>query len=349
MIYKFYDCSALTSIVVESGNAKYDSRNDCNAIIETTTNTLVAGCKNTVVPNGVTAIGASAFYEITGLTSMIIPSTVATIGSNAFRGCTGLTSLNLPRNVVTIDDAAFYLCSGLKSITIPNSVTTIGTSAFHGCNNLTSIVVESGNTNYDSRNDCNAIIETATNTLLYGCKSSVIPEGVTAIASYAFRNCSGLVSVALPDGLTTIGDYAFEDCSGLDSVVFPYGLTSIGNGAFSKCSGLTMVMMPNSITHIGESAFQYCSSLTSVNMGHPSPLPLSSMAFSTNFQFASSQNNATLYVPKGSKSAYISANYWKDFKFIVEMPELRAVGDVDGDGQVNIADVTTLVNMILRP
>ena len=168
----FYGCTGLTSIVVENGNSKYDSRNDCNAIIETASNTLIAGCKNTVIPNSVTSIGYSAFEG----------------------------------------------CSGLTAITIPSSVTSIGNGAFCGCSGLTSIVVENGNSKYDSRNGCNAIIETASNTLIVGCKTTIIPNSVTSIGSYAFFICSGLTSVTIPNSVTSIGEYAFRGCTGLQSV-----------------------------------------------------------------------------------------------------------------------------------
>ena len=343
----FYGCRGLTSITVESGNVKYDSRNNCNAIIETAKNTLLVGCKNTVIPNGVTSIGNSAFYEVTGLTSIVIPTDVTTIGYNAFRGCTALSSVSIAESVATIEYGAFQDCNNLSSITIPSSVTTIGIQVFMGCSRLTSIVVENGNGTYDSRNGCNAIIETATNTLVTGCRNTVIPESVTAIGNCAFQGCSELTALMLPDGVTTIGDLAFYECSGLTSVVFPYGLATIGREAFRKCSNLTAVMIPNSVTSIGNDAFYNCSALTSVTVGHPRPLSLSSTVFSTNSQFISYRNDATLYVPKGSKSTYAMTNYWKGFKSIAEMPELRAIGDVDGDGKVNISDVTKLVNIIL--
>ena len=287
--FAFRECSGLTSIKVESGNTTYDSRNDCNAIIETASNTLVAGCKNTVIPNSVTTIEGDAFYGCSGLTSVTIPNSVTSIGNYAFGFCSGLTSVTIPNSVTSIGDGAFFYCTGLTSVTIPNSVTSIGNSAFVGCSGLTSVTipnsvtsigsrafdrcsgltsikVESGNTTYDSRNDCNAIIETTSNTLVTGCKNTVIPNSVTSIGGDAFSNCDGLTSVTIPNSVTIIGDYAFYSCDGLTSVTIPNSVTSIGNYAFQKCSGLTSVIIPNSVTSIGDGAFFYCTGLTSVTI-----------------------------------------------------------------------------------
>lgn len=185
----FFGCSGLTSIIVDNGNTTYDSRGNCNAIIETSTNTLKLGCKNTVIPNSVASIGSSAFFVCSGLTSIIIPNSVTSIGSSAFQGCSGLTS-----------------------ITIPNSVTSIGIQAFDGCSSLTSIIVDKSNTTYDSRGDCNAIIETSTNTLNFGCKNTTIPNSVTCIGSHAFYYCRGLTSIIIPNSVTNIGSSAFSGC-----------------------------------------------------------------------------------------------------------------------------------------
>ncbi|MBR2265557.1 MAG: leucine-rich repeat domain-containing protein, partial [Paludibacteraceae bacterium] len=121
-------------------------------------------------------------------------------------------------SVTSIEDYAFYGCSGLTSVTIPNSVTSIGSRAFSVCTGLTSIVVEKGNSVYDSRNNCNAIIETATNTLIEGCQNTIIPNTVTSIGRSAFYGCSGLTSVIIPNSVTSIGESAFSWCSGLTSV-----------------------------------------------------------------------------------------------------------------------------------
>ena len=215
----FSGCSSLSSINVGAGNTKYDSRDDCNAIIETASNTLVLGCKNTTIPNSVTSIGSCAFSG-----------------------------------------------SGLTSITIPSNVTYVGYSIFENCANLTSIKVDVGNTKYDSRDDCNAIIETANNTLVCCCNISTIPNSVTSIGSHAFFGCSGLSSITIPNSVTSIGYNAFKNCSRLTSITIPNGVTDIGEGAFQNCYSLNSISIPNSVKSIGDGAFQNCYSLTSISI-----------------------------------------------------------------------------------
>ncbi len=214
----FEACTGLTSIVVENANTVYDSRQNCNAIIESATNTLIYGCKATIIPNTITSIGNYAFWNCTGLSSITIPNSVTSIENGAFRGCEGLTTISIPNSVTNIGWMAFYYCTSLTAISIPNSVTTIGHSAFASCYSLTSIVVENGNTVYDSRENCNAIIETATNTLMQGCNTTVIPNSVTSIGMYAFSGCTGLTSITIPNSVTRIGDRAFMSCNGLTSI-----------------------------------------------------------------------------------------------------------------------------------
>ncbi|MCM1259906.1 MAG: leucine-rich repeat protein [Staphylococcus sp.] len=299
--YAFSGCSSLTSIVVDENNKVYDSRDNCNAIIETITNKLIAGCKNTIIPNSVTSIGGYAFWS-SNLTSIVIPESVTFIGDYAFSGCSSLTSITLPfvgaeldgisnthfgyifgassylvnseyvpsslKEVVitggtSIASYAFSYCSSLTSVVIPESVTNIGDYAFSRCSSLTSIVVDENNKVYDSRDNCNAIIETITNKLIAGCKNTVIPNSVTSIGGYAFWS-SSLTSIEIPNSVTSIGDYAFYNCSNLTSIVISNSVTSIGDYSFTGCSSLTSIEIPNSVTGIGEDAFSYCSSLTSV-------------------------------------------------------------------------------------
>ena len=241
----FGSCECLTSIIVDSGNPIYDSRNNCNAIIETATNKLISGCKNSAIPESVT-----------------------TIGINAFSGCSGLTELIIPKSVIEIESFTFDDCSGLLSIT-----------------------VDSGNPIYDSRNNCNAIIETATNTLIIGCKNSVIPKSVTSIGSDAFRGCSGLTEIVIPESVTSIGSDAFSGTAWLNNqpngvvyagkVAYGYngtkpsgtltikeGTLGIASQAFQYCYGLTTVNIPNSVKTIGIRAFSDCNNLSSVNIGN---------------------------------------------------------------------------------
>ncbi|MBQ2969442.1 MAG: leucine-rich repeat protein [Bacteroidaceae bacterium] len=294
----FYACSKnLTSIVVAEENTVYDSREGCNAIIKTSTNTLIVGCSTTLIPNDVTGIGDWAFDDCSSLTSITIPEGVTSIGYAAFKECHNLTSITIPASVTSIGNSAFGNCHSLTSITIPASVTSIETYAFAQCSNLTSMEVAEENTVYDSRNGCNAIIETSTNTLIAGCSSTVIPESVTSISNTAFMGCY----------FTTI--------------TIPNSVTSIGYWAFWSCPGLTSITIPESVTSIGNQAFAYCYNLISVTVGSTVPVAL------TDGDVFSNRANATLYVPAGSKEAYANAAVWSEFKEIVEVGNAFVVDD----------------------
>ena len=181
---------------------------------------MIAGCKNSVIPNGVTSIG----------------------------------------------DSAFGWCSELTELVLPNSVTSIVESAFAYCSGLEKITVESGNSRYDSRDNCNSIIDKKTNTLIVGCKNSIIPNSVTSIGSGAFAYCSGLTELTLPNSVTSIGYAAFRGCSGLTELTLPNSVTSIGERAFEGCTGLTELTLPNSVKSIGDGAFAYCSGMTELTL-----------------------------------------------------------------------------------
>lgn len=214
----FDDCKQLSSISVDDNNSVYDSRNNCNAIINTASNTLVFGCVNTVIPNSVEAVGSNAFKDLSNLTSLDIPNSVTTIGQGAFNGCYGLTLLDIPNGVTTIGQDAFNGCYGLTLLNIPESVTSIGHNAFGGCLGLNSIVVDENNTHYDSRNNCNAIIESETNNLLLACVNTTIPNTIAAIGNDAFRNLSGITSLIIPNQVESIGENAFNGCNNLKVV-----------------------------------------------------------------------------------------------------------------------------------
>jgi hypothetical protein len=223
-----------------------------------------------------------------------------------------LESVVIPSAVKEIKDYAFYDCNKMTSLFIPANVSSIGKNAILlRCYSLNKIEVAADNQYYDSRNGCNAIIEKSTKKLLYGCQNTIIPNDVVEIAKNAFYGCSIMTSINIPSSVMVIGSSAFMECSGLESVSIPIGVKSIEWGAFSRCANLKSVVIPNSVTKIDDYAFGDCDQLTSVNVDIPNPLSISSDVFSNRI-------NATLYVPAGCKAAYEAADYWKEFKEIIE-------------------------------
>ena len=380
----FSFCSLL-SINVEDGNTVYDSRNNCNAIIETATNTLIAGCQTTLIPRSVTTIAPYAFEGCQHLTNLFIPNTVTSIGVDGLYG-----------------DVPFGFCYELESI-----------------------IVEEGNPIYDSRDNCNAIIETATNTLIVGCKNTTFPNTVTNIGKSAFYGCGELTEIEIPNSIHKIGDYAFSDCYGLTFVKIGNSVDTIGELAFFACMALENIDLGESLKYIGNDAFFYCISLTnleipsSVNSISPEAFRMctgltnvtipnsyivterytadlwfiecsgltsvtigSGMAYmggmfwkcpnitsvtclattppQTDIYGITDENGqhfrmtnfepevyeqATLYVPAASLEAYKAAQYWMDFK---DIRPIVIAGDVDCDGKVDISDVVDIISMLLN-
>jgi hypothetical protein len=192
---------------------------------------------------------------------------VTEIGVCAFRGCKKLKFVNIPDSVKTIELGVFQ-DSGLKSVFIPDSVSNIRLGAFSECNELESIVVDNNNIVYDSRSNCNAIINTKSNSLEVGCGNTIIPDSVLMIEDSAFYGCTGLTSIVIPDSVTKIRFCAFQDCTGLTSIIIPDSVKEIGMFAFRGCTGLTGVVIPDSVTEIGYGAFEGCCGLKSIVISH---------------------------------------------------------------------------------
>ena len=272
----------LTTIIIEEGNPVYDSRENCNAIIETATNTLLYGCNKTIIPEGIVTIAKNAFQRCDKLTAIHIPQSVKKIDWEAFSLCTALKTvhidnlaawcnidfqctlfngnegdiylnnellknLTIPDGISKLSSRAFQNCTSLVSLTIPQGLTEIGSTSFAGCSSLESIVVEEGNPVYDSHNNCNAIIETATKSLVLGCKNTIIPEDVTSIGISAFKDCTGLTSITIPSSVTSIGTSAFEGCKNLKEVTtLPTTPPTLGDAAFGGCNSPTLIYPENS-------------------------------------------------------------------------------------------------------
>lgn len=359
----FTHCNSLKSITVESGNAKYDSRDNCNAIIEKTSGTLLVGCKNTVIPTSVKRIGMNAFAGCSGLQSITIPNNVVTIGVNAFTSCSSLQSIILSNTLDTLDMSAFWGCTALTSITIPKSVRYIGEIAIYNTPALQSMSVEAGNAKYDSRNNCNAIIEKTTNKLLFGCQNTVIPSTVTSIEANAFYNCSNLQSITIPSAVTSIGRAAFHGCYALKHVTIPRKVTTINDWTFGNCTSLQEIKIHSRVDSVGEYAFQGCSSAKKLIIGsgvksikgyafdgcnaidtiycYPTTPP-SVQQYPSPFAYTT-KNNALFLVPCESLDAYRSHDAWGLLIHIAcfdpaEMPE-------DQGDDTAIEDVVTRPSM----
>ena len=273
----------LTRITIAQNNTVYDSRNNCNAIIETSTNKLLFGCQNTQIPEGIVSIGDQAFEFCGGPTMYGDDELVDGWRNNEYE----LFDLIIPNSVTSIGSAAFRF-SNLRSIVISSNVTQLDWKMFEATPYLQSIVINDGNLMYDSRDNCNAIIETASNTMIAGCKKTIIPNDITEIGPYAmayrdmeeltlpntvtrideaaFFSCIHLKEATIPDSVTYLGDNAFQRCDSLEQITLSNNLTRIGWTAFWGCESLKEIIVPDSVTYLGDEAFYGCNSLERITL-----------------------------------------------------------------------------------
>lgn len=357
--YSFWNCKGLTSVsipntVVSIGNGAFGN---CSALMSVNIPNSVTiispktfgNCTSLTsieLPNSITIIGDGAFSG-SGLISIDIPNSVTSIGGSAFQNCTFLSNVFIPNSVTSIGGSAFRNCTFLSNIFIPKSVTFLGEGVIQSCKSLNSIVVEEGNLVYNSHDSCNAIIESSTNNLLYGCKNTIIPNFVTSISDAAFFNCSELTEISIGNSVISIGREAFHNCTGLTNIVIPNSVKSIGTESFLNCSALESVTLGENVSSIGSGAFFGANNITTVICKRIRPANVDG-----DYGFFSSNvyNNATLYVPKSGYSMYCSLPYWMNFVDIQEIDDggqTPLKGDVNDDGKVNVSDVTALINIIL--
>ena len=227
----FSGCNSLATITVDEDNQTFDSRGDCNAIIRKEGNELVAGCKNTTIPEDVQSIGERAFYGCGSLTSITIPASVTSIGGQAFYIC-GLTAITIPNSVQSIGDNAFFWCSNLESVSIGSGVESISPNTFNRCHNLRTITIDANNPTFDSRDGCNAIIRKSDDELVVGCYATIIPNSVKSIGDMAFMQ-TALQAITIPASVQSIGSTAFLSCSNLKTVtIYATSVPTLGESVF---------------------------------------------------------------------------------------------------------------------
>lgn len=263
---------------------------------------VYSAIKKVNIPNGYTSIGNGGLNQLYGMTDVVIPNTVTSIGDRGIANCRSLDTLTIPNSVTSVGysllevDSGYYgvkhlnIGSGLASIAFNSGYSDYeqyGVFGLKACQMMESITVDSNNSTYDSRDNCNALIETATNTLLFGSKNTTIPNTITTIYARAFDGNKRLTSITIPDSVTTIGKWAFVDCISLTSATIGSGITSIGDAAFAYYIGGTKP-------------------LESVTIQATTPPTLGSNVFY-------GQTRVVIYVPAESVEAYKAATNWSSY------------------------------------
>lgn len=288
----FSNCYNIESISVDKDNPIYDSRTNCNAILEN--DRLIIGCYTSRIPSGITEIGEGAFAYCKRLNGITIPEGVLYIGSDAFWRCSGLKTIELPSSLLGFKGSEhFYCCTSLSRIHIPEKVNQIPSSIFVGCISLNSISVDKRNKKYDSRKNCNAVIETSKDKLVAGCSSSVIVNGIKEIGENAFAK-SGITSLYIPASVIRIDSTSFRGSKYCNSIIVENDnpryksagsnsiieksakkiilacsttnilpeVTSIGSYAYVNT--VETLIIPSGIEYIGSNAFGDCTDLLNV-------------------------------------------------------------------------------------
>ena len=331
----FQDCINLTRVETPSIDCWLDIEfDDHYANPLSYTHHLIAGGEEVrhLVIDGY--VNPYAFIECEGLESLTINEGVTDIGTAAFSYCTGIKQLNLPASMKEIPMQLFYGCTGLKSLTIPEGVESLGSSAFSSCTGLTGVSLPTTLTTIGSSafNGCTGLIDL------------VIPDAVTKIGSSAFSGCSALESISMPDGLISLGGSAFSSCSALTSITIPDGVEVLNASTFEKCGHLNNVVLGRGLKRIGEKAFGSCQVIATIKSRALTPPELAS----TECFYRNIYKKATLYVPYEALADYKAANLWPWFTTMIGIDVDHERGDVNGDGEITIADINAVIDAILN-
>lgn len=235
------------------------------------------------IPENITSIKSNAFSYSTIQTLKI--KSMCAIYVNAFAVSSRLVNVDFG-DTISIAAYAFNRCSRITSILIPSTCTYVLGISFQGCSGISSISIAEDNPKYDSRDNCNAIIETGTNTLVRGCNNTIIPSGITSIGNAAFAG-SNAVNINIPTGVTTLMIESFNNCKYLQSIILPETITAINNFSFNDCTALrTITVHAIEPPYLGRN--NYNASVTDV------------------------------YVPSDSVESYKAASYWKQYANVIK-------------------------------
>ncbi len=347
----FNKSKKLKHIEVAEGNQIYDSRNNCNAIIKKDGNILVAGCANTIIPDGIKEIGKEAFMGQSSVTKVELPNSVKIINENAFSS-TSLTTINLSgvekiqraafgatllssvdlTGLKTIENSVFENCSYLTDVTFDNELDSIKSYAFGKCP-IEKIVFPSTLTyiGYEAFKSCKSLTTVS------------FPKSLTYIGYGAFTQCEALKEVSLPRSLMYLGDEAFYYCSGLKEIIIPSALDTIRNRTFAYCTNAERITLGKNISFIGDEAFGGCDKLTEITSCIQEPFVVDKFAFLSRMGgHINTYEDVFLLVPKGTRDLYASTSAWNEFLRIKEFDPTAQISvstSADGLGAMSIAGI----------
>lgn len=286
--------------------------------------------KSINIPNSVYSIGHHTFEGCTSLENISIPSSVTIIGDRAFYGCSSLEDITIPNAVNYIFTSAFYACTSLKTVDIPNSVTALGSWAFGGCTSLESATIPNSIFDFGF-----GIFKSCTNLKMVDIRCFMISQEM-------FSYCNSLQNVNIGDSVYYISSKAFYNCSSLKNIVIPDNVNQIEECAFQNCRNLSHVIIGESVESVGNKAFNGCTTLDTIVCRAILPPAITSSCFDN-----SHYNNVVLRIPEESLQAYLNAEGWKQFKKIETFKKNETPpGDANGDGEVNITDISSLIDVI---